>query len=525
MTMSKLMEIIIQQSWRDILLTALLAASILYYYSGNFISSTNETQVASSEEEERRRRRDHLAKIAEGRAKRIACAAAAAPVAVATSGKEGRSVTIQEVTNNKVLVRKKNSNKRYNGSSAKSNASTTVSILLPKETAAKMTLESNQIEKKTPPIQKKKMTDAINNGDSTTASNNNEANSNKAVSLPKNKENDSKVERNHADKDKSKVLEDSSMRQIINDGNSSEKTVSNANVFNDDAVSNHERGVAATTKTTTTTTSNTKVAQENDRKSITIYLLKSETPRIEITIPKNTTPSQLRQIAADSTDIPLTGLRLIFRGRMIVETKSTDKRSVIKEFGIEEGSTLHVVGKPRTTTSAASSSSSTASPSQQQQQQQQQTSPSQQQQDMSRLIHQGLADNPNFFHYAAAAGNYELIEAAIHDGTFNTYLNRADENDWTPLHEAIRGGHQHLVTLLLDEGGLDMHAITNQGGGYSPLSLSISYHGDHHPLTGLLRDRGGREVWPDEGEHDDSESSSSNDEEETKEEVNPWRNS
>ena len=198
--------------------------------------------------------------------------------------------------------------------------------------------------------------------------------------------------------------------------------------------------------------------------------------------------------------------------------------SVVDEFGIEEGSALHVVGKPKT---LASVSSSTAQISQQQQQQ---PRTSQSQQDMTRLIHQGLQSNPNFFHYAAAAGNYELIQAAIRDGSFNTQLNRSDENGWTPLHEAIRGGHLHVVTLLLDEGGLDMHAITNQGDGSSPLSLSINYHGGDHQLTLILRDRGGQE-WPedvdDDSESESERSSSSNDESNEEEDVerNPWRNS
>jgi len=129
-----------------------------------------------------------------------------------------------------------------------------------------------------------------------------------------------------------------------------------------------------------------------------------------------------------------------------------------------------------------------------------------QQQDMMRLIQQGLKGNPNFLHYAAGAGEYDIIQAAILDGSFKKQLNRADENDWTPLHMATREGHSDVVTLLLDEGGLDMHTITNQGRGYSPLSLSIKYHGDRHPLTRMLRRRGGEEFWPD--EDDESESSS-----------------
>lgn len=106
-----------------------------------------------------------------------------------------------------------------------------------------------------------------------------------------------------------------------------------------------------------------------------------------------------------------------------------------------------------------------------------------------REIQQDLQMNPNYFHHLAAVGNYEILQLAIHNGSFTAEINRADENDWTPLHEAIRGGHKEVVTLLLDEGGLDMHAITNQGHGYSPISLSVHYHGENHPLTRMLRDR------------------------------------
>lgn len=463
--MSKLIAIISQQSWRDIILTALLASSILYYFvfknSGYDVSSSNnDTQeVASAEERERRRRRDHLAKIAEERAKRIATtttitAAAAADIASASD----KVKRVKEESNKAAAKATSSITPHVTSAETKAN-----NILIPKEAGTKTAASNNRIEKKTS-VHKNEKRDAIN-----------------FVST--------------APKDPNKLPEKTGSNDVSNAA---------ANV------SNNEKEVAVTLPTT----SGTKVAQEkNGQESITIYLIKSASPRIEITIPKNATPSQLRLVAADASCIPVAGLRLIFRGRMIVEKSIGD--GVVKEFGIEEGSALHVVGKPNNTSSSSSSSTAAAPPSQPQQQP---PPPSLPHQDMTRLIQQGLQGNPNFFHYAAAAGNYELVQAAIRDGSFNTQLNRADENDWTPLHEAIRGGHQRVVTLLLDEGGLDMHAITNQGDGFSPLSLSIDFHGDH-PLTRMLRDRGGQEVWPDE----DSESSSSDEEEEAEE--NPWINS
>jgi len=506
MTMLNLMAIISQQSWRDILLTALLASSILYYFvfkNAADISSKNETQVTS--EEERRRRRDHLAKIAEERAKAKRIAAATADDDVASSSRD-KCVTQEP---KKVSAKVTSSSKQHHATSTEKKANATI---LPKEKVTK-TVASNRIENKSPVQNKTK--DVINNRVATApneaAAKTGTIDTPKGIDEPpKNKERDSKVEK--SDVDTSKEVNNSSIGQADGD-ELTEKTVMDVDV------SNNENNVA----TTLATTVDTEDAQENDQESITIYLIKSSSPRIELTIAKDATPSQLRQAAADATDIPLAGLRLIFRGRMIVEKSSG---SVVDEFGIEEGSALHVVGKPKT---LASVSSSTA-PISQQQQQQQQPRTSQSQQDMTRLIHQGLQSNPNFFHYAAAAGNYELIQAAIRDGSFNTQLNRSDENDWTPLHEAIRGGHLHVVTLLLDEGGLDMHAITNQGDGFSPLSLSINYHGGDHQLARMLRDRGGQE-WPedvdDDSESESERSSSSNDEsnEEEDAERNPWRNS
>lgn len=462
--MTNLLAMIGQQSWRDILLTALLASSILYFLvfknSDDVFSSTNETHVSS--EEERRRRRDHLAKIAEERAKRIAAATAADAAAV--SNKDKREVAARVFNSSRQHIASTETRAEAEATTLREETSTTKAA-------------STQIKKKLP-IQNNEEQGLNNNGALTAP---NEA---KKIMMktqkgkdehPKNKENVAKVEKSYLGE--SNETNNPSKRQVGSNNETDDKT--NMNV---DVSSSSEKKLASIP-----TTLNTEAVQENDQESITIYLLKSSSSRIEVTIAKNATPSQLRQVVSESTDIPLTGLRLIFRGRMIVE-KNTG--NVVDEFGIEDGSALHVVGKPHTSTPA---SSPTAPASHQQQQPQTSTS----QQEMIRLIHQGLQINPdNFFHNAAAEGYYELIEAAIHDGSFNTHLNRADENGWTPLHEAIRGGHQRVVTILLDEGGLDIHAITNQGSGFSPLSLSIHSHSFDHPLSRMIRGRGGREVWP-----------------------------
>eukprot|EP00984_Skeletonema_dohrnii_P009421 scaffold3610_cov74-Skeletonema_dohrnii-CCMP3373.AAC.3 len=152
MTMLNLMAIISQQSWRDILLTALLASSILYYFvfkNAADISSKNETQVTS--EAERRRRRDHLAKIAEERAKakRIAAATAAD---VASSNRD-KCIT-QEPKN---VSAKVTSSSKQHATSTEKKANATI---LPKEKVTK-TVASNRMEKKSPVQNKTK--DVIHN--------------------------------------------------------------------------------------------------------------------------------------------------------------------------------------------------------------------------------------------------------------------------------------------------------------------------------------------------------------------------
>ncbi|KAL3797869.1 hypothetical protein HJC23_006907 [Cyclotella cryptica] len=54
--------------------------------------------------------------------------------------------------------------------------------------------------------------------------------------------------------------------------------------------------------------------------SLTIYLSLTSspsTPRIPLTLPLNTSSSQLRALATAATNIPLATMKLIFCGRMI----------------------------------------------------------------------------------------------------------------------------------------------------------------------------------------------------------------
>lgn len=47
-------------------------------------------------------------------------------------------------------------------------------------------------------------------------------------------------------------------------------------------------------------------------------------------------------------------------------------------------------------------------------------------------------------------------------------IKKVDENGWTPLHEAVRGGSIEVIEYLLTK-GLDINQRTHGGTGGSPL--------------------------------------------------------
>jgi PUB domain/Ubiquitin family len=85
--------------------------------------------------------------------------------------------------------------------------------------------------------------------------------------------------------------------------------------------------------------------------TLTVYLTVTAQhgARVPLTILKSATPTELRQKAGDLTKIPLTALRLIYRGRMI---KDDDTVQVIAEYKLDSDCVLHCLGKPEESTSA-----------------------------------------------------------------------------------------------------------------------------------------------------------------------------
>lgn len=80
---------------------------------------------------------------------------------------------------------------------------------------------------------------------------------------------------------------------------------------------------------------------------LTIYLSLTSSPsapRAPLTIdPNGTTGAELRRKASEVTTVPLPKLKLIFRGRVISDKEEGD---VVKEYRLEEGCVVHVMGKP-----------------------------------------------------------------------------------------------------------------------------------------------------------------------------------
>ena len=98
--------------------------------------------------------------------------------------------------------------------------------------------------------------------------------------------------------------------------------------------------------------------------SITIHLSLTSspsTPRSSLVLTSSTTSNELRTKVSQQTNVPLDKLKLIFRGRMI---NAKEEGSVIEEYKLEEGSVVHVMGKPvaaivNSNNSAVNSSSNT----------------------------------------------------------------------------------------------------------------------------------------------------------------------
>lgn len=80
-------------------------------------------------------------------------------------------------------------------------------------------------------------------------------------------------------------------------------------------------------------------------------------PRVPLTICNTITCTELRQQTSEKTKIPLSKLKLIFRGRLVADD---DSKAAVKEYKLEEGSVLHCMGKPISDSSASAAAPAAA---------------------------------------------------------------------------------------------------------------------------------------------------------------------
>ena len=83
-------------------------------------------------------------------------------------------------------------------------------------------------------------------------------------------------------------------------------------------------------------------------------------PRLSLEIDDEMTSSDLLKRISETTNIPLSNLKVIYRGKLISNKKNNKSESVVQEFQLEQDSVLHCIGKPATNTSATASTSTNA---------------------------------------------------------------------------------------------------------------------------------------------------------------------
>jgi hypothetical protein len=268
----------------------------------------------------------------------------------------------------------------------------------------------------------------------------------------------------------------------------------------------------------TSNTASTNEKQQPSSKQITIHLLLTSSPtkpKITLQISQSCTAFQLRQSASEASSVPMHALRIIYRGKIV----PSDDRSV-GEYQLEDGSVLHLVGKPIDTNNESGvlntelgeislqpivnvngqidgdefdelyASQSNGDDIDEQ---------SNEHGSYDESLYDETGRPP--IHEAAATGDmFELRHAAVHD---LTSLYEQDVNGWTPIHEATRSGLANVIKFLVleaERNGIPavtvVNTVSNFGAGWSPLALAIQIHGEGHAVTVLLRQFGGDVVYP-----------------------------
>eukprot|EP00980_Cylindrotheca_fusiformis_P003600 scaffold808_cov106-Cylindrotheca_fusiformis.AAC.1 len=88
-------------------------------------------------------------------------------------------------------------------------------------------------------------------------------------------------------------------------------------------------------------------------------------------------------------------------------------------------------------------------------------------------------------HKVAQEGNLAALRNLLHN--YPALLTDRDNNGWTLMHEAARGGHVSMAEYLISLGA-DMNAQALDG--YTPLFEAQKYHGTSSPIVTYLRSLG-----------------------------------
>lgn len=102
------------------------------------------------------------------------------------------------------------------------------------------------------------------------------------------------------------------------------------------------------------------------------------------------------------------------------------------------------------------------------------------------LLREDLNIHPTLPHQLAGDGRLTKLQEL---GQRNPKaLHLKDANGWTPMHEAARGGHPHIVEYLLSQGVL-LNQQTNDGA--TPLWLAAYFKGNESPIFKYIEKQGG----------------------------------
>jgi ankyrin repeat protein len=74
-------------------------------------------------------------------------------------------------------------------------------------------------------------------------------------------------------------------------------------------------------------------------------------------------------------------------------------------------------------------------------------------------------------------------------------LTERDENGWQILHQAVAGGFQGAVRMLVSKGA-EINARTHGGYGESPLRIAEREHGPDSPICHYLKGLGALSIGP-----------------------------